>query len=224
MPLLRKFRYIAFFDLDMTLLSVNSANIFVRESLNRNMMTREQVRYAYWLSLLHKLDWKDTGIIIRRLLGWLEGLRVPEVEMMCEEVFNESLKDFLRPGVLHEIDLHRQQDAAIVLLSSATTFACSPVAKYLNMDDVICSRIEEQNGLLKGHTSGKLVFGPEKKYRLLSYCETEGYNPYEAYYYGDSISDLHVLEAVGNPVCVYPDKKLRRIAVRRGWRIFDQPY
>jgi phosphoserine phosphatase len=41
----------------------------------------------------------------------------------------------------------------------------------------------------------------------------------DAYYYGDSVDDLPVLEVVGNPVCVYPKAKLRNIARRNGWRI-----
>ncbi|MBN1133269.1 MAG: HAD family phosphatase [Bacteroidales bacterium] len=217
----KRYSYLAFFDLDMTILSVNSANILVKESIARNMLSRQQVRNAILLSFLYKLQLHDTTRIIRRMLRWLEGLTEENVNSVSGEIFKRNLVHFLRPEILREIELHRSHDAGIVLLSSATSFACNPVARYLEMDDVICSRIGVQNGYLTGHTVGKLVFGPEKKHRLLNYCRSKNYRPEQCYYYGDSIADIHVLEAVGYPVCVYPDKKLRKVAEKRGWKIID---
>jgi phosphoserine phosphatase len=40
-----------------------------------------------------------------------------------------------------------------------------------------------------------------------------------AVFYSDSINDLPLLEAVGTPVAVDPDPRLRDEALRRGWRI-----
>ncbi|MBW1814357.1 MAG: haloacid dehalogenase-like hydrolase [Deltaproteobacteria bacterium] len=41
----------------------------------------------------------------------------------------------------------------------------------------------------------------------------------DAYYYGDSASDIPVLEVVGHPMCVTPDKKLEKVAMEKGWII-----
>ncbi|MBA3610362.1 MAG: HAD-IB family hydrolase, partial [Rubrobacter sp.] len=40
-----------------------------------------------------------------------------------------------------------------------------------------------------------------------------------SYAYADAISDLPMLEAVGNPVAVNPDRRLEASAKERGWRI-----
>jgi len=64
------------------------------------------------------------------------------------------------------------------------------------------------NGTLTGATEGKLIYAMEKKHCLLSYCQEHGYDPIDSYYYGDSGTDRHVMEAVGYPVAVSPDRRL----------------
>ena len=103
------------------------------------------------------------------------------------------------------------------MLSSATSLICEPVSNYLQMDEVICTQLESEQGKLTGHTQGKLVYGKEKKVQMLSFCKKHQYKPSDAYYYGDSHTDFYVMKAVGNPVAVSPDKRLLRIARARRW-------
>lgn len=93
------------------------------------------------------------------------------------------------------------------------------VADHLGMDDIICSDLEVTNGYLTGKTIGHLCFGEEKKIRLIKYCEINNTNPSDAWYYGDSIADLPVLLSAGNPICINPDKKLKKEAHKRGWKV-----
>ena len=219
MSLEKKYHYIAFFDLDKTILSVNSANYLVKESRKRGTMSKQNYRRAIYYSILYKLNWRDATKIIHRMLLWLNGVSKIGLESMCREVYDSTLRNFIRPEIIKEFEMHRNNGAALVLLSSATSFVCNPVFKDLNMDDLVCSHIEDRNGKLTGRSRGKLVFGKEKRIRLLAYCKTENYDPENAWYYGDAFSDHHVLEAVGNPVCVDPDKRLKKMAIRKGWRV-----
>ena len=219
MSLKKIYKYIAFFDLDKTILSVNSANYLVKESRARGTMSENQYRQAIFLSILYKLDFKDATKIIYKMLKWLDGVPKKRIELLCEDVFNNSLVKLIRPEIIKEIEDHRNNNGAVVMLSSAATFVCMPVVNHMRMDDMICSQMEDVGGILTGKSVGNLVFGKEKKYRLLSYCNGEGYDPKEAYYYGDAISDKYVLGAVGHPVCVDPDKRLLREATKKGWRV-----
>jgi phosphoserine phosphatase len=79
--------------------------------------------------------------------------------------------------------------------------------------------MEAADGVFKGSAENKFCLEDEKRIRLMQYCEMRNYSLSEAYYYGDSISDLSALEVVGHPVCVQPDRKLSRIAHKNGWRI-----
>lgn len=133
------------------------------------------------------------------------------------------------PGLVYEearseIKWHKEKNAKIVLLSSALTPVCREMVKNLKMDDIVCSDLEVVNGYLTGRPVGKLCFGKEKAVRLLSYCEKHNSTTSDAWYYGDSISDQAVLGSVGYPVCVNPDRMLKKVAIKRGWKILKWTY
>jgi phosphoserine phosphatase len=90
----------------------------------------------------------------------------------------------------------------------------------MGINDVICSELEAENGILTGRPKGNLCFGNEKLIRLRKYCEIFNSAPSLAWYYGDAIIDAPALSIVGNPVCINPDKKLRRMAEEKKWRIY----
>ncbi len=213
------FAYTAFYDLDHTILDGNSATHLVQEAHKRGVMTERQYRHAVWLSILYKLNIGEPIKMINRMLTWLRGLQEKSIMELSQEIFDNSIKDTIRPEILETIREHHAKNAAVILLSSATSPICLPVTRFMELDDVICTQLESENGILTGHTRGKLVYGPEKKVRMLAYCREKEYDPREAWYYGDSHTDKYVMEAVGNPVAVSPDKRLKKIAIHRGWTI-----
>lgn len=153
------------------------------------------------------------------MVSWVKGIPENSIEDLCIEVFNEVIFPSVYKGAISEIELHKAKNAKVVILSSALTTICRQMAENLNIDDIICSGLEVKNGYMTGRPFGHLCFGEEKAIRLKRYCEIFNFSLSEAWYYGDSISDIHALSAVGNPVCVNPDKKLKKAAKRRGWKI-----
>lgn len=213
------FEYTAFYDLDHTILDGNSATHLVYEARRRGVMTERQYRHAVWLSVLYKLGLGDPTKMINRMLSWLNGLNEEFIMNLSKEIFDHVIRETIRPEILETIREHRSRNGAVVLLSSATTPICRPVSQFMNLDDVICTCLKSKDGLLTGHTEGKLVYGPEKRVRMFAYCKEKGSDPEKAWYYGDSHTDRFVMEAVGNPVAVSPDKRLLKIARRRNWPI-----
>lgn len=214
-----RFSYIAFYDLDHTILDGNSATHLVKEARQRGVMSERQYRHAVWLSILYKLNIGDSTKMINRMLSWLKGINEETMMELIQEIFNSTIKETIRPEILETIRKHRAKNGAVVMLSSATTPICQPVTQYMELDEMICTHLESKNGMLTGYTSGKLVYGREKKVRMLAFCLEKGYNPLKAWYYGDSYTDRYVMEAVGNPVAVSPDKRLLKIAKRNNWPI-----
>jgi HAD superfamily hydrolase (TIGR01490 family) len=220
-----EFAHIAFYDLDHTILSGNSATYLVEEARQRGIMTPKQYRHALYLSILYKMNLGDPTRMINRMLSWLGGLRAETVTKLCREVFEEILIQQIRPEIVEAIEGHTRNRGKNVLLSSATKPICEPITAHLDLEDMICTLLHEENGVLTGSTEGKLVYGKEKKIRMLDYCENNGFDPRTAYYYGDSVTDQYVMEAVGYPVAVAPDKKLLKIARAKRWEILtlDRP-
>jgi len=214
-----RFEYIAFYDLDHTILDGNSATHLVMEARKRGVMSERQYRQAVWLSILYKLNIGNPTLMINRMLSWLKGLKETEIKALALDIFHSRIKETIRPRILDTIREHRTKNGAVVLLSSATAPICQPVTEYMGLDEMICTQLESKDGLLTGHTYGKLVYGPEKKVQMLAFCRKNEYDPQDAWYYGDSHTDRYVMEAVGHPVAVSPDKRLMKIALRNNWSI-----
>lgn len=212
-------RYVAFFDLDKTLLRINSGSVLVREAYRRGLMSTSGLVNAIYLSFLYKFHLRDTSLIVAGMGRWLKGVTVEDLNVLSEQVAKSHLIDAIRPEILSEIKFHRQNSAEIVILSSAIIQICKPLGSYVGADNILCTVMEATDGVFKGSAENKFCLEDEKRIRLLQYCELRNYSLDEAFYYGDSISDLSALEVVGNPVCVEPDRKLFRIANEKGWRI-----
>jgi HAD superfamily hydrolase (TIGR01490 family) len=212
--------YIAFFDLDGTLISANSGKLLVKGALKNGMMIMPDLIKALWLSLLYKFGLMNPEKIIAGMLKWLAGVPENEVSSLISEVFEKHILHSIPEKARREIKMHKEKNAAVVILSSALFPVCQAVASHLEMDDVICTQIETVNGRYTGRPAGNFCFGHEKFFRLREYCERNGSKIPDAWYYGDSFSDLPVLEIVGNPVCVNPDKKLLKEANKNNWIIY----
>ena len=155
------------------------------------------------------------------MVSWVRGISESNMEDLSKTIFNDILLPSVRKEARDEIEFHRQNNGFVVILSSALNYICREMATHLNVDDIVSSEFEIEDGILTGRPKGRLCFGDEKRVRLEEYCAKTNANPSEAWYYGDSISDLAVLSSVGNPVCVTPDKYLRKEALKRGWKILD---
>jgi HAD superfamily hydrolase (TIGR01490 family) len=216
-----KKKYFAFFDLDRTIINTNSGNILVLKAYRKHLLNTRGLLKAITQGYKYRLHIRDTHLIIEEMGRWLKGKDTEALENLCREVSQKLIDRNMRKEVLREIDYHRNNGGIIIILSSAIEQICKHFGERIKADGMICSRMESINGILTGKPDGKFCFDEEKKIRLVKYCEEHNSNPSSAWYYADSIADLQALEAVGNPVCVHPDRRLRKNAVSKGWRILE---
>ena len=212
--------YIAFFDLDDTLIRANSGKLLVRVAYQKGMLSLPELIRALWLSFLYKFGLMNSDKIIGGMLKWLTGVPEKIISNLSSEVFEKHIQHAIPEEARGEIKMHKDKNAAVVILSSALSPVCQAVAGHLEMDDVICTQLETDGGKFTGQPSGKLCFGDEKLTRLRKYCEINNSTPESAWYYADAITDLPVLGVVGVPICVNPEKKLLKVARKKGWKIY----
>ena len=211
--------YIAFFDLDRTITGEISGNALTKRAYKKGIMTHLDLAYAIYLSLLYKLSLRDQLKIIDTMISWVKGIPEESMNELCSEVFHDILLPSVFEEARSEIKIHKTKNAKVVILSSALPQICREMSENLGIDDFICSELDAKNGVLTGLPCGHLCFGGEKAVRLKEYCKRNNFESSDAWYYGDSIADLPALSSVGFPVCVNPDKKLKKIAHQRGWKI-----
>jgi HAD superfamily hydrolase (TIGR01490 family) len=213
--------YIAFFDVDGTITGANSGRSLVFHAHRKGMMSGFDLIRAINLSLLYKYNLREEIKIINDMVSWVKGLPEKTILEISSEVSSAILIPSIFSEVKAELEFHRSNNAKVVILSSALRTVCQPLADILGFDDILSSELEVVNGHYTGRSKGQLCFGEEKAIKLRKYCEMNNTIPEKAWYYGDSIPDLNALSIVGNPVCVNPDKKLKKIALKNEWKIYS---
>ncbi|WP_434381218.1 HAD family hydrolase [Melittangium boletus] len=213
---------IAFFDLDKTLLAVNSASLWVRDEFVQGHISRSQALLAsVWLARYH-LGFAPMKNALARALATLQGTSEARLRERTAQFYETQVRSQFRPGALRTLDAHRAAGDRLVLLTSSSEYMSELVARELGLAEVLCNRFEvDARGVYTGRLRGELCFGDGKRVHAEACASRLGVALSDCAFYTDSYSDLPVMEVVGRPVAVHPDRRLRREASRRGWRVVD---
>ena len=212
-------KYIALFDLDRTIFSINSSNYLVWHAFRTRKIGIPDLMHALYLAFLYRTGWRDTFHILNEMTSWIKGASERNMALMAEHLIKDKLLKKIRPQIFSEIQEHKEKGALVAILSAALPILCHPIASILKIDDVICTEMVIKNGIYTGKSKGQICYAEEKLNRLIAYCKIHGFSLEDAYYYADSISDIFVLEKVGFPVCIQPDRRLRKAAIKNNWPI-----
>jgi HAD superfamily hydrolase (TIGR01490 family) len=135
----------------------------------------------------------------------------------------EVIADLWLPRAEALILSHRQRGHRPVIVTATNRFVVEPICLRLGIagGDIIATEPEIVAGRYTGAVRGEPSFGPGKVSRLRQWLTEHGGALAGSYYYGDSINDLPILEAVDHPVAVDPDERLRAAAAARGWPVIS---
>ncbi len=211
--------YIAFYDLDHTIIASSSGTLIVKDLYKRGMLPLSSLINGTLLSFLYRLGIINTQSLIAKWVKRLQGMEAKTIEHYSELFFEETVKHYIHPQAIESIYMHKTKGASIVLLSASLDFICKPVMKYLHFDDVLCTELEVNNGYYTGAIKGNYCYGKEKLNRAIQFCISRNVDITSAYYYADAVADIPVLEAVGFPQCVNPQPALLKRARLEGWPV-----
>jgi HAD superfamily hydrolase (TIGR01490 family) len=211
--------YTVFIDLDRTIINNVSGKVLAVNAIRKGYVKLPELIKILFSYLLYKFRLTDPQNMAEKMIRWTRGMP----ETIFNELCNESVENTLFPSIykqaLNEIESHRRNNARIILLSASIEQICKRIASGIGIDDVISTSLEVKEGYLTGRAVDTLCFGDVKTARLRDYCSFNSINISESWYYGDSISDLPVFLAIGSPVCINPDRRLKKTALKRGWMI-----
>ncbi len=214
-------RVAAFFDVDGTLLRVQSGTLYIGYLRRRGLMARRDIVRIYWGYITYRL-----GILNMRKLAsvtsrWLRGREEDEVREHCKDWYQAEVRRYFRPELLRKVDEHRSAGHDVVLLTGGTRYLNDLIAAELEIEYVVASQLEVVDGRFTGHAIPPLCYGEGKLFHAERFAEKRGIALERSYFYTDSITDLPFLERVGFPIAVYPDPRLRIEAKKRGWPTID---
>jgi HAD superfamily hydrolase (TIGR01490 family) len=211
----------AFFDLDKTIISTSSSLALSRPMYRAGMVKRSQLlrgAYAQLVYLLVGADEKKMERLKEGMLALTKGWDRREVEELVREVIVDVIDPLVYQEALDLMALHRQERRRIYIVSSSPEEVVRPLASHFGVSGVLATRAK----VVDGKYTGELEFycaGEAKAEAIRRLAERVGIDLAGSYAYSDSITDLPMLEAVGHPVAVNPDRDLRKEAEARGWDI-----
>ena len=213
-------RKAALFDLDRTLLRVDSARLYTRFRRDRGEASLlDALRVALWATQ-YTLGVIDAPKVARKALEGFRGRAESWLEESCAEWFPRYVLPEVQQAGRHAVKKHREAGDFVAIVTGATRYVAEPVAAELGIDHVICSELElDEEGCFTGRIIEPLCYGMGKIERTARIAEQEGFLLEEASFYSDSITDLPLLEFVKAPIVINPDRRLRRVAQQRGWPI-----
>jgi HAD superfamily hydrolase (TIGR01490 family) len=211
----------AFFDLDKTIIAKSSTLAFGRPFFQSGLLNRRAVlrsAYAQFVFALAGADEDQMDRMRDYITAMCTGWDVAQVR----EIVNETLHDIIDPIVYDEavdrIQQHKSAGQDVVIVSSSGEEVVGPIGAMVGADHVVATRMVVQDGKYTGEIE-RYVYGPAKAEAVRELAAERGYDLAMSYAYSDSITDLPLLEEVGHPTAVNPDRALRKIAVDRGWPI-----
>ncbi|MER2600392.1 MAG: HAD family hydrolase [Caldilineales bacterium] len=211
----------AFFDMDKTLLSDSSVLLLARYMRSRGELSWSEVRIILKDVLRYKLGQLDlpeaTRRYVEKIAGHLEADRIAH----SHQWFQDHLIHYVAAEGRRWIEEHRRNGHRVALITASPTYTADQLARHLSIEpeDVMATRFEVEDGRFTGRVLEPMVYGQGKLQAARAYAARFGVDLARSYFYTDSIEDLPLLERIGNPVAVNPDRPLRKLAKARGWAI-----
>jgi HAD superfamily hydrolase (TIGR01490 family) len=211
----------AFFDLDKTIIARSSplalGPSFFREGLiGRSMLLRSL--YAQFVFHLMGADEDKMERLREEAAKLTAGWEQEKVRSVVNEVLEEVISPLIYGEALERIYDHQQAGRMVCIVSSSPEEIVEPMARMLQIDRYISTKARVEDGKFTGELDF-YAYGPHKAVAIRSLAAEGGIDLAGSYAYTDSITDLPMLETVGHPTPVNPDKELRRVAGERGWHV-----
>ncbi|MEU6243592.1 MULTISPECIES: HAD-IB family hydrolase [unclassified Streptomyces] len=217
-------RAAAFFDLDKTVIAKSSTLTFSKSFYQGGLINRRaalRTAYAQFVFLAGGMDHDQMERMREYLSTLCRGWNVRQVR----EIVAETLHDLIDPIIYDEaaslIERHHAAGRDVVIVSTSGAEVVEPIGELLGADRVVATRlVVGEDGCYTGEVE-YYAYGPTKAEAVRELAASEGYDLDRSHAYSDSVTDLPMLQAVGHPHAVNPDRALRREAVARGWPVLE---
>ena len=164
----------AFFDLDRTLISVNSGRLWISRERRLRRISLRQLAEATVMLVAYRLSLVDMDASMRKALSVYRGEREEVLAAWTREWFDAEVRQWVSEGARRALDEHRAAGHLRVLLTSSSPYVSAIVGEHLELDGWISSRYEVKDGVLTGEPVLPLCYGPGKVTLAEAYARDAG--------------------------------------------------
>lgn len=214
-------RQAAFFDLDKTIIAKSSTLAFGKQFFAGGLINRRAVLKATYAQLVYMGNGADEDQIdkVRRhITEMVDGWDVDQVRSIVAETLHDVVDPIVYDEATELIAEHKAEGRDIVIVSASGAEVVEPIGEMLGADHVIATTIKTVDGKYTGEIDF-YAYGEHKATAIRELAVRRGYDLTRCHAYSDSATDLPMLEVVGHPTVINPDKELKAIALDRGWPI-----
>lgn len=207
----------AFFDFDGTIIAGYSAIVFLKDQLRRGALSPGE-----FLALTRALTSFGLGnlgfsalmtVHAQFLAGRTENTYWEEAQAL----FTEHIGRLIYPETRALIEAHQRKGHTVAIISSATPYQVEPAARELGIEHVFTTTLEVVDGQFTGRVNRPTCFGEGKVDAAEILRRQQGLDLRQSFFYTDSTDDIQLLEHVGRPVVLNPNKRLATVARERHW-------
>ena len=221
-------RIAVFFDLDRTIIEGSSISQFGWAAWRAGLIDLQHVRSELARALAFGIFGEAEDVshrTIPKLLETIKGRRQSELIELREPLVRKML-DEARPETLRLLRLHARMGRDCYLVSASAIEIVQPLADELGFAGAIATEAEIVDGVYTGRLAAPFRHGTEKANAIAQLAAEKGYDLSLSFAYSDSYNDLAMLELVGIPIAVNPDRRLSNVAYERGWPVvqFAKPH
>jgi HAD superfamily hydrolase (TIGR01490 family) len=215
-------RGVAFYDLDGTLVGLNLLHTALYLFANLGEWSG---RAGYLLNLaarvpsLYLAERRDRYLLNIVLFELFKGVSRDRLEELGEEYCECVLMGNLYPQARDIIEANRTAGLEPVLVTGSPDFVAAPLSRHLAIADYAANRLAFVRGRATGRLLTPIMAGDEKARWCADYATVRQVDLRRCWGYADSYYDLPFLAALGHPVAVNPDRRLRVTAASRQWPI-----
>ncbi len=217
-------RTAAFFDLDKTVIAKSSTLAFGKPFYKAGFVGRRTLMKLGFAQLFYVLFGADEDQLERvrdQMLQLTAGWHRAEIEQLVEETLEEVAEPLVYAEALFLIDEHKRQGRDVYIVSASPVEIVRPIGRHIGVTNVIATRVKTDSAGFFLPELELYAMGPGKAEAIRALAAEKDIDLEGSYAYSDSATDLPMMEAVGNPVVVNPDKELRKIAEERDWPIVE---
>lgn len=172
------------------------------------------VQGPWWLML----DAWDRAASNRAIYRHYQGVPAALLRSEAAAFGRTYLQARIFPAARQRLEAFRQAGIKIVFVTGGLDVFLEPLAAEWQAD-VLAPHMEEIHGICTGRVLPEPFTGQVKARLLRAHAERGGLDLSRCLALGDAYGDLPMLECVGQPLAVNPDRRLARVAAERGWQV-----